>query len=237
MPEPVAGRTREHVLLSCGILAALLYAAMLAFVPMRWEGYRSAAQTISELSAIDAPTRSLWVPLGIVYTLLVAALGFGVWGAAGRNGLLRVVGGALIVNGIIGLFWPPMHLREVLAAGGKTSTDTLHVVWMAGTGLLMLLAMGFGAAALGKRFRIYSIVSMVVLLACGAMTSAAVPRMEANLPTPLMGVWERIDAAVFMLWLVVFTIAMLRRLPRVAADRGQGAGELPDGKRAVLASR
>src|SRR5512145_973697 len=180
MPESVVRRTRVPVLLSCGILAALLYAAMLIFVPMRWEGYRSAAQTISELSALDAPTRSLWVPLGIVYTLLVAAFGYGVWRAAGRNGLLRVVGGVLIVNGILGLFWPPMHLREVLAGGGKTLTDTLHVVWMAGTGLLMLLAMGFGAAAFGWRFRIYSIVSVVGLLASGAMTSADAPRLEAN---------------------------------------------------------
>lgn len=242
MPEPVVRRTREHVLLSCGILAALLYIGMLALVPMRWEGYRSAAQTISELSAIGAPTRSLWVPLGIVYTLLVAAFGYGVWRAAGRSALLRVVGGVLIVNGIVGLFWPPMHLREVLAGGGKTLTDTLHVVWMAGTGLLMLLAMGFAAAAFGVRFRIYSIVSMVAMLACGAMTSADAPRLEANLPTPWMGLWERIDAAVFMLWLVVFTIAMLRRTGgvgphAVAADRDQGAVELPDGKRTVVASR
>lgn len=236
---PVSERrtTLHRILLACGIAAPLLYVAMLVLVPMRWEGYDSAAQTISELSAIGAPTRSLWVPLGIVYTLLVAAFGYGVWRAAGRNRLARVVGGVLIVNGIIGLLWPPMHLREVLAGGGKTLTDTLHVVWMAGTGLLMLLAMGFGAAAFGKAFRVYSIVSMVALLACGAMTSADVSRMEANLATPGMGVWERIDAAVFMLWMVVFAIVMLHRRPKVAADRGQGAVELPDGTRAVVASR
>ena len=228
-------RTAFHsALLACGIAAPLLYAAMLVFIPLRWEGYSSAAQTISELSAIDAPTRSLWVPLGIVYTLLVAAFGYGVWGAAGRNRVLRAVGGALIVNGIIGLFWPPMHLREVLAVDGKTLTDTLHVVWMAVTGLLMLLAMGFGAAAFGRRFRIYSIVSMVALLACGAMTSGDASRMEADLPTPWMGVWERIVAAVFMLWMVVFTIAVLHRGPPAPA-RGRGTGGV--GLRAKVGTR
>ena len=146
-------------------------------------------------------------------TVLVAACGWGIWAAARGSRPLRVVGGALVVNGIIGLFWPPMHLREVVAAGGATLTDTLHVVWMAGTGLLMLLAMGFGAAALGRRFRIYSIVSMVALLACGAMTSRAVPRMEANLPTPWTGAWERINIGAWLLWVVVLAIVLLRRPP------------------------
>ena len=45
---------------------------MNVFVAMQWENYSSVSQTVSELSAIDAPTRPLWVPLGIVYTLLVS---------------------------------------------------------------------------------------------------------------------------------------------------------------------
>jgi hypothetical protein len=52
------------VLLACGILSSLLYAAMNVFVPMLWDGYTMASQTVSELSAIGAPTRTLWVRLG-----------------------------------------------------------------------------------------------------------------------------------------------------------------------------
>ncbi len=69
----------RKALLVCGILSSLLYVAMNVFIPMQWEGYSSASQTVSELSAIGAPTRPLWVPLGTVYTLLVAAFGWGVW--------------------------------------------------------------------------------------------------------------------------------------------------------------
>jgi hypothetical protein len=65
-------------LLICGILSSLLYVAMNVFVPMLDPAYRSASQSVSELSAIGAPTRSVWVPLGIVYTLLVTAFGWGV---------------------------------------------------------------------------------------------------------------------------------------------------------------
>src|SRR5687768_10079665 len=116
-------------LLFCGILSSLFYVAMNIFVAIQYEGYNSASQTVSELSAIDAPTRSLWVSLAIVYALLMIAFGWGVWKSGGRNRRLRIVGGAMIVNAVIGLFWPPMHQREVLAAGGGTLTDTLHIAF------------------------------------------------------------------------------------------------------------
>jgi len=203
--------TIRTLLLSCGILAALLYVAMLVFVPAGWPGYRSASQTVSELSAIGAPTRSLWVALGTIYTLLVAAFGLGIWASSRDRRPLRVVGVLMIACGVFGLFWPPMHLREVLAAGGGTLTDRLHVVWMTVSGLLTLLAMGFAAAAFRGWFRGYSIVTMVLLVAFGALTSVDAPRMEANLPTPWMGVWERLDIAVWMLWFMVLAIALLRR--------------------------
>lgn len=200
----------RKILLVCGVLSSLLYLAMTALVAMQWEGYSSASQTISELSAVDAPTRPLWVPLGIVYTLLVTAFGFGVWGSARGRRPLRVVGGVLIANGLIGLGWPPMHQRAVLAAGGGTLTDTMHIVWSMVTVLLMMLAIGFGAAAFGKRFRLYSIATMVILVAFGVLTGMDAPRMQANLPTPWMGLWERISIAADMLWVAVLATTLLR---------------------------
>jgi hypothetical protein len=123
-------------LLICGILSSRLYVAVNVFVPLQWEGYSSASQTVSELSAIGAPTRPLWVWLGIVYSLLVAAFGWGVWKSAGRNRPLRVVGGLMIVDGVLSLYWPPMHLR----GAEFTLTDTMHIVWAMVTVLLVVLA-------------------------------------------------------------------------------------------------
>jgi hypothetical protein len=200
----------RKALLACGILSSLLYVAMNIFVAMQYPGYSSASQTVSELSAIDSPTRPLWVPLGIAYTLLLAAFGLGVWESAGRNRPLRVVGSLLVASGIIGLVWPPMHQRAVLAAGGGTLTDTLHLVWSAVTVLLFMLEIGFGAAAFGKRFRLYSIATMVILVVFGALVGTGAPRVGANLPTPWIGVWERINIGVFLLWVVVLAIALLR---------------------------
>jgi hypothetical protein len=198
-------------LLTGGILSSLLYVAMNIFVPMQWEGYNSASQTVSELSAIGAPTRMLWVSLGIVYTSLVAAFGWGVWQSSPRNRPLRVVGGLMVVYGVVGLFWPPMHQREVLATGGGTLTDTMHIVFTMVTVLLMLLAIGFGAAAFGKRFRLYSIATILILLVFGGLTGLDAPRIQANLPTPWAGVWERINIGAYLLWVVLLAIVLLRK--------------------------
>jgi len=54
---------------------------------------------------------------------------------------------------------------------------------------------------------------MVVLLVFGALTTLDVPRIDANLPTPLIGVWERIDIGVFLLWVVVLAVVLLRAGP------------------------
>jgi Protein of unknown function (DUF998) len=196
----------QRLLLFSGIVSSLLYAAMTALIAMHWDGYSSAAQTVSELSAIGAPTRSIWVPLGVVYGVLTAAFGVGVRASAGPNRALRVVGWLLFAYGTFGLFWPPMHLR----GEGFTRTDTLHILFAAVTVLLMMLALGFGAAAFGRRFRLYSIGTIVILVVFGALTGIESPRIAANLPTPWIGVWERINIGVFLAWIIVLAVALLR---------------------------
>ena len=163
--------------LVCGVLSSLLYVAMTIFVARQWEGYSSTSQTISELSAIGAPTRSLWAVPGAFYTVLVTAFGFGVWQSGARSRALRIVGGLILAYGALGLVWPfaPMHLRETLAAGGGTASDTMHLVLASVTVLLMLLAIAFGAAAFGRRFRLYSIVTLVIPGTVGALTFRDAP--------------------------------------------------------------
>ena len=216
----------RKTLLVGGILSSLLYGAMIGAIGS--EGYSRLSQTPSELTAIGAPTRSLWMLLGAAYTVLVTAFGWGVWKAAGRDRALRIVGGLLVAYGSLGLLWPfaPMHQREVLAAGGGTLSDTMHVVLASATVLLMFVAIGLAASVFGKRFRLYSIASIVVLAAFGALTFWDAPRVQANLPTPWIGLWERINISVFLLWVVVLAIVLLRREER-AAEIGRVAAPAP----------
>lgn len=200
-------RALRRGLLMCGIVSSMLYVAMNVFIPLEWGSYSLVSQTVSELSAIGAPTRPLWVPLGVVYTLLVAAFGWGVRLSAGQSRSLLVVGTLMIAHGLLGLFWPPMHLR----GAEPTLTDGLHIVFAGVTVLLFILEIGFGAVALGKGFRLYSMATLAVLVAFGYLTGLDGPRIAANLPTPRVGVWERIDIAAFMAWVVVLALLLLRR--------------------------
>jgi pimeloyl-ACP methyl ester carboxylesterase len=229
----------RKLLLVCGILSSLLYATLTVFVAMQWADYSSAAQTVSELSAIGAPTRSLWVLPAALYTVLVTAFGWGVWKSAGRTHALRIVGGLILIYGSLGLFWPfaPMHLRETLAAGGGTLSDTAHIVLASVTVVLMLLAIGVGAAAFGKRFRVYSIASLLILGVFGALTFRDAPRLSANLPTPWLGIWERINIGVFLLWVVVLATALWTgHGDDRAASRPRSAFKTPEGEAAYLAT-
>ena len=202
----------RKVLLVCGILSSLVYSATLVVAPMLWEYYSSASQTVSELLAIGAPSRSLVVALFLAYDVLVIAFGLGIWESSGRKRALRVVGGLMVAYGVVGLAGPfaPIHLREALAAGEGTLSDTMHGIITMVLVLIMLLAIGVGAAAFRKWFRLYSIATILMLVVGGVLAGLDQPRLAANLPTPWMGVWERINIGVFLLWVVVLAIALLR---------------------------
>jgi hypothetical protein len=204
---------KQKALLYCGIVSSVLYFAINVIVPLQWEGYSLASRVPSELSAIGAPTSKLWAILATPYTFLMLAFGWGVLKAAGENHRLRIAGKLLIAYGALGFLWPfaPMHLRETLAAGGGTFSDTLHKILAAITNIIYLLALGFSAVALGKRFRIYSIITFVLVLVFGALTFREIQGIGRNEPTPLVGVWERTDIGFFLIWIVVLAIVLLRK--------------------------
>ncbi|HNY02851.1 MAG TPA: DUF998 domain-containing protein [Bacteroidales bacterium] len=199
---------KRNFLLDCGIASSLVYVAMNIVIPFFYPGYDCASMTVSELSAVGAPTRWMWVIPGILWTALVTAFGWGVLQSAGPNRRLRVAGLLLFLYGMVSIIWPfaPMHTREVLASGGGTITDTLHLT-MAGVSVLFMLAsMGFGAFALDKQFRIYTLGSMLALLLFGLLTATDAPRVEANLPTPYAGLWERINIGAFLVWVAALAV-------------------------------
>src|SRR6478672_3945041 len=201
----------SNLLLTCGIIASLLYIAMNLFIPMFYPGYNPVSQVVSELSAIGAPTRTIWLVPGILYSLLVAAFGWGIRLSAGKSRNLHILGKIMIISGLVGLAWTPMHRREILAAGGGSFTDTWHIVMTFITLVLMLALIGFGAAAMKRPFRIYSVLTVVVFMVFGILTWLASPGISSNLPTPMIGVWERINIGAYMLWMIVLAVQLLQR--------------------------
>src|SRR5690349_24980934 len=195
------------VRLTCGILSSAWLIGINIYVPMQYEGYSLSELTISELSAIDAPTRELWLLLALPYPILFGAFGWGVIQCAGKNRALRVVGVLTILYAILNLYWPPMHQRGV----APTLTDTLHITWAAVSVLLMWAVMGFGAASFGIRFRIYTLSSITLHIVFGILTSLDAPNIPTNGPTPWIGIWERINISIFLIWVIVLALLLWRR--------------------------
>ena len=202
-------RTAEvvrDILIVCGILSSVLYVAADIVAAMSWHSYSYSSQSISELFAIGSPTK--WIFALVPYTSLVIAFGIGVWWSAGRKRALRTTGILLVAYGIashVGSYFP-MHQRGATAS----LTDTMHIVLTILLVLLIFLFIAFGATAAGKWFRFYSIGTIVTLLVFGALAGLQGPRIAANLPTPYLGITERVNVYSAMLWVLVLGVVLLR---------------------------
>src|SRR4030095_1592132 len=97
------------ILLACGILSSLLYVATDLLGGMSYEGYSFSAQTISELSAIGAPSKPLVGPLFLTYDVLLVAFGIGVMReTVARKRALRFAAFLLAGIVIIGVAMAPL---------------------------------------------------------------------------------------------------------------------------------
>ena len=210
--------TLRKALLVCGILAAVLFIGADIAAALRYEGYSYTAHSVSELSAIGAPTRRFLLTLLAVYSVLETAFAVGLWMSAGGKRGLRITAALLFAHGVlnvalnlVNLVTPvaAMHTRDELAAG-VTTNDTLHLVYAAVTVLLILLMIGIGASAFGKRWRTYSYATIAALILFGAWAAIDAPRVTANLPTPWLGLRERVNVYGFIVWLLVLAIICLR---------------------------
>jgi hypothetical protein len=200
----------DRLLLSCGVITAAFFIAMdVAAATLFYPGYDYAAQQVSELSAIGAPSRPFWMQMSYPYAALMIAFGAGVWSAAaGRSGL-RVTAVLIMLFAVTGLAWAqfaPMHMR----ATEFTGTDVAHIAFAVAAVLLILLFIGFGAAALGRGFRIYSAVTIAAVLTAGGIVGTQIPAIAAGEPTPWMGLLERVSIYGPLLWMAIFALALLR---------------------------
>jgi Na+/H+ antiporter NhaA len=211
--------TALRVLLGCGVASSVLYVATDIIAFLSYAGYSFLDQNYSEMVAEGAPTRPFLVGVAIPYHLLLAAFAVGIWAWAGRSRAARIAVALLLVFAVIdtatAMFFQ-MDLRGVAA----TPRGSLHGPLTGVFNLFFLLAMGFGAAVLGRRFRWYSIATIATLAGFGIVTSLQIPQLAAGQPTPWMGLTERIGIYAMMLWVAVFGIALLR------AQRAGATGQL-----------
>jgi len=199
----------RQVLLLCGIFSSLVYFSADLISGASWEGYSYTSQAISELMAVNAPSRPVAVPLFIIYDVLVIAFGIGLLLFTVQK-RLHFASGMIIGVGITGLITTlffPMHLR----GEERTFTDTMHIILTGVTTLLIVLAMGSSAAAKGKGFRWYTILTVLVLLIFGAIAGMDGPKIATHQPTPWLGLTERITIGAYLTWMAVLSIILSKK--------------------------
>ena len=209
--RPAVPGTLQKTLLVSGLLSSLMYVAFDLVAASRYPGYSLVNQAISELSAIDAPASSanFWRWLGPLYGILFLAFTIGVLRFGRGNRALRISGWIMLAFIGWGMLWPffPMHQR-----GTETTVSDLgHLILGGGSNVLILGFIGFGAFALDKRFRNWSLATMLVFFLTAMGTFSYVHEIGAGEPTPWLGIIERIMIYVYLLWVAVLAGGLLRR--------------------------
>lgn len=210
-------RALTQACLACGVLYAVTWIVANDVIAASMQpGYSRLDQAVSELSATGAPAAGFLRATLPVFTALILAFGTGVWRAAGEDRRLRVVSVLIFASAAVGLawLWFPMSSRADMGPGPMPANDAGHLVLSALTVTLILSRMGFGSAAFGTRFRVFTAVCVVALLGFGVWMGALTPGVAAGEPTPWMGFAERAMLAAWLAWDSVFALGLIARLQR-----------------------
>lgn len=203
-------------LLRCGAISSVWYLLTVFIVAIIHPHFNLLSQVVSELSAVGAPTRLLWVAMNVLYSLLLFGFAIGILSMTATSNKLKIIGWLFILDFAIGLFWPPMHQRQEIAAGGATISDTLHIAFTAVWAAIAIAIMILAASIFKGGFRTYTYISIVVMLVFGTITGSLSPNLNRNEPTPLIGLWELINICTFMLWVIIFSVRLIRKQSKVA---------------------
>jgi hypothetical protein len=226
-PRTRSSNMVDRVLVGCGIVYAASYILANDVVAAgSYGGYRRWDQAVSELSAKGAAPRPFLVAMLPVWTALMVAFGVGIWRSARDRGALRVTGGLMVAHGVVamGWLWFPMTARADMAVAGTGSNDTGHLVMTGLTGLFVVAELVSAAVAFGWWFRLYSMLTIVVIMGAGVLTSARSPDLQDGKPTPWMGLYERISIGGWLLWMTVLAVILLDEL-RHEPSRGAAPTE------------
>ncbi len=199
----------RKVSLACGILAPLLYVVANEVIAVSlYPGYDRISLPVSALTATFAPSRLFLAPMILIYLVLMFAFGVGVWLSARKKLALRVISGILIAGSalqFVGSAFPMTHMDL---------KDTMHNII---SGLLpplsFLVTTGFGIVALGKRFRLFSILTLVVLVLVVVFIGLQTAQIVAGGIPNFFGISERVLTWAWFLWVTVLSIALLRIQP------------------------
>lgn len=191
----------RKALLACGPASAILYVVWNEVAALQWEGYSRISNAISELSLTGAPSQAILEPMGYIYNPLLAAFGVGVWLSAGGKRSLQAVGAFFLVTAATMPLW--------LLFGDASLWIHIAIGMMSLVGWFG--AMAFSAVAFTGWFRVYAIVTTVLVALFWVPVFGYAPAVEAGEPTPFIGLFERLAFSAHFLWTIVLAVVLWNR--------------------------
>ena len=192
--------------LVCGILASAAYLIADVGGGLRWPGYSFLDYSISEIAALDTPSRPFAVKVFALHGVLLAAFVAGVlrgpYPRAAKHAAAFL--GLIAVIGAIAAFFPIRQRGVALSRN-----EEIHMLLTLASVLCIVAAMITGGQSSGRGFRRFSKATIVMTLFFGAMAGSYAPQLSAGTPTPWLGVVERLSVYSYLLWIAAFANMLL----------------------------
>jgi hypothetical protein len=197
----------RRILFAFGIAAPLIYILAVVVGGALKPGYSHLSMAVSELIETGAPNKLYLDIAFIVYNALLIVFAWADGMAIrGLDLKLRMAGSFLLgFVGLVGIVFTvaPMGPRGTLA----TTTGIVHLVFSGILSLSSILAIFF--IGIGSKVRdafwVYSLVSTALVLLSGGCAAALAVQTSAY-----MGLAERIAIGLFLQWIFVFAVRLLR---------------------------
>jgi hypothetical protein len=159
-----------------------------------------------------------------------------VWVSPGRKRTLRLTALMLALFAILGAITGGIFNLDMRGAE-STPRGALHPAMTAVMSVPIVLSLVLGAFLLGWRFGLLSHATIDAAAVGGVLTAQDVPLLEANLPTPWMGIKERINIYPYMLWVVALALSLWPGRSAGSAREGNPATRVSWAPRSVASSR
>lgn len=206
--DPVHARGAYYA----GAAAPLLYVVGVTLGGLITPGYSHVANMISELTMVGSPYRPFLAAIFVLYNLLLVAFALSLprTDFGGDRWSISIGSTLLVVIAIAGIGMSALFPTD-------RPTDPLTTIGWVHVGLAATASLGTMAAVFAfawalwrapgwRGFATFSFACLVGIAASGIWTATTTAQLS-----PIMGLTERITIGVFMVWLLAFAMALIRR--------------------------
>ena len=198
---------KQRVLVWAGILGPIVYILNVVLGGIITPNYSHIRNAVSELTQRGSPNIVVLSAFFVLSAILILIFGITTMLCYRHQSKRVYVGGALIaIYGVFAALLATVFPQDPLG-GESTLPGTMHLV-IAGLAALVImgsiLSIGLGMPQLAGRwrhFRLYSVITVILVLVCGAST----PILIMN-KIELMGLFERLTQLAYLQWFVVLAL-------------------------------